>query len=319
VSADLVPRRRFLVSALAAGLWRPGATAAQAPSKRPSSALPIRVTTLNHVSFGCADLRSTVDWYGRVFGLAVHAFQDYQGGQTVVRIGDGPSYMALSQRSRNGRGQPANRRPHFCWGVPDFNIDRILRALSEMEAPAQAVLREGKTINGVNFDDPDGVPLQFNPANACGGGGFLGDMCDASARAVRPPGAPAPIPVKTLNHVKLMVPDLPRTVAWYTKLTDMKKQPSRDTTILRVGSGPQFVALVEGTGPEAFRPHVGFGVQGFDADQVLSRLSEHGIAARKNMRDGTAEILLESPDGIEIQIQDVGYCGGSGRLGNVCG
>ncbi|PYS02530.1 MAG: hypothetical protein DMG16_09240, partial [Acidobacteria bacterium] len=114
----------------------------------------MRVSTLNHVSFGCADLRSTVRWYGRVFGMAVHAFQDYGGGQTVLRIGNGPAYVALSPRDTKAAGQPPARLPHFCWGVEDFNVDRILRALSEMQASAQAVLREGKTINGVNFDDP---------------------------------------------------------------------------------------------------------------------------------------------------------------------
>ena len=116
----------------------------------------MRVSTINHVSFGCADVRASVRWYGRVFGMAVHAFQDYRGGQTVLRVGDGPSYMALSQLDPKNAGKPPSRLPHFCWGTPDFNIDRIIRALAEMQAPAQAVLREGKTINGINFDDADG-------------------------------------------------------------------------------------------------------------------------------------------------------------------
>ena len=292
---------------------------AGAQTRRQGSVLPIRVLTLNHVSFGCVDLKATVAWFGRVFGLPVHAFQDYGSGQTVVRVGDGPAYMALSQRNKNSIGQPATRRPHFCWGVEDFNVDRILRGLSEMQAPAQAVLREGKTINGVNFDDPDGFPLQFNPVNACGGGGFLGDVCDAAAQAVRPAGAPPPIPVKTLNHVRMIVPNAQRALAWHLKLTDMRLVMDRGPTkILRVGSGPQFVALIEGNGPEAFHPHVGFGVQGLSADQIIARLGEHGIAAQKTLRDGTPEILFDSPDGIEIQLQDVSYCGGRGPLGSMC-
>ena len=314
----MLPRRDFLTALLVpAVLPRRGMAPAQAG--RQETVLPIRVLTLNHVSFGCVDLKATVAWFGRVFDLPVHAFQDYSGGQTVVRVGDGPAYMALSQRNKNSIGQPPTRRPHFCWGVQDFNVDRILRALSEMAAPAQAVLREGKTINGVNFDDPDNFPLQFNPVNACGGGGFLGDVCDASAQAARPAGAPPPIPVRTLNHVQMIVPNVQRALAWHLKLTDMRVIIDRAATkILRVGSGPQFVALIEGNGPEAFRPHVGFGVQGFNADQLMMRLGEHGVAARRTVRDGTPEILLESPDGIEIQLHDVSYCGGGGPLGNVC-
>ena len=65
------------------------------------SQLPVRVSTLNHVSFGCADLERTVAWYERVLGIPRYAFQDYSGGQTVLRVGttDEPAYMALSRRS----------------------------------------------------------------------------------------------------------------------------------------------------------------------------------------------------------------------------
>jgi len=316
--------------AFALGFGRPSRALSAFQAKRQDSQLPVRVSTLNHVSFGCADLRRTVEWYGRVFGMPVHAFQDYAGGQTVLRIGNGPAYMALSQLNPNSIGRPPSRRPHFCWGVQDFNVDRILRALSEIQAPAQAVLREGKTINGVNFDDPDGFPLQFNPVNACGGGGFLGDVCDNAAQAVRLPGTPPPIAVQTLNHVRLIVPNVERTLKWYQKLTDMKVQRYQEPVagprtpgyegppipILRVGSGPQFIALVEGAGPEAFRPHIGFGVQGFISDEIKARLAEHGVSGRSRLREGTTtEILVEGPDGVEIQLQDIGYCGG---LGNVC-
>ena len=265
--------------------------------------------------------------------MAVHAFQDYAGGQTVVRIGGGPAYMALSQRNARSVGQAPTRLPHFCWGVDDFNVDRILRALAEMQAPAQAVLREGKTINGVNFDDPDGFPLQFNPVNACGGGGFLGDMCDVTAQAARQPDAPPPIPVRTLNHVRLMVPNIQRTLDWCLRLTDMHRQRDQESEggprtpgyqgppipILRIGSGPQFISLVEGRGPAAFRPHIGFGVEGFVPERIAERLAEHGVKARTRLREGTTtEILIDAPDGIEIQLQDVSNCGSRGALGNVC-
>ena len=316
MNAVQFPRRRFLFSLLAIAMPR-------LQSNRTASVLPIRVSTLNHVSFGCDDLKATVQWYGRVFGMAIHAFQDYGGGQTVLRIGDGPAYVALNQKNAKTIGQPPTRLPHFCWGVEDFNVDRILRALSEMQAPAQAVLREGKTINGVNFDDPDGFPLQFNPVIACGGGGFLGDVCDKSAQPARQPGAPPPIPVRTLNHVRLIVPNLQRTLAWYLKLTDMQRQTYQGPEgelILRVGRGPQFVALVEGSGPAAFRPHVGFGVQGFGSDQIMQRLADHKVSVRTGTRaGGTVEILVDAPNGIEIQLQAVSYCGGRGPLGNMCG
>ena len=299
-------RRQFLFCAAGVSLSVPISQTTRVQQSSPSQ-LPIRVSSLNHVSFSCADLRKSVEWYGRVLGMPVHAFQDYSGGQTVVRVGSGPSYIALSQQ-RPGNSQAPPELPHFCWGVEDFNIDRIMRALSEMQAPAQAVLREGKTINGVNFTDPDGFPLQFNPINACGGGGFLGDVCDASAKVTPRPGDPRPIPVRTLNHVRLMVPNLKRSAEWYQRLTGMPVLPqgaqdSRSVR-LRVGTGPEFVELIGGTGPAAYHPHVGFGVDGFDADRVMKSLSDLGVNARKSMRGETAEVTVEAPDGVEIHLQD---------------
>ena len=132
-----ISRRDLIVASLAAAVARPAAAlvvplAGTAPAIPPAgaaraeSALPIRVSTLNHVSFGCADLRSTVAWYERVLAIPRHAFQDYGGGQTVLRVAqDPPAYMALSQRSPESLQAPPTRRPHFCWGIEGFNVHRV--------------------------------------------------------------------------------------------------------------------------------------------------------------------------------------------------
>jgi catechol 2,3-dioxygenase-like lactoylglutathione lyase family enzyme len=332
VTADrprAIARRELLLSAVAA-IALHGRLAAQSAR----SYLPVRVRTLNHVSFGCADLARTVAWFEKVLGIPRHAFQDYGSGQTVLRAGiDPPAYMALSQRRPESLSAPPTRLPHFCWGIDDFDVQRVFAALAEMRIPAESVLREGTTINGVNFDGPDGAPLQFNPVNACGGVGFLGELCDRAAEPRRRPGDPPPIQVRTMNHIKYMVSDLDSALEWYLKLTDMRlvgyqeraegpRTPGYDgppIAVLRIGSGPQHLALVEGAGPEAFRMHVGFGVEDFDADAVMSRLAEHGVTARIRMREGiTPEVLVDGPDDVRIQLQDVSYCGGGGALGDVC-
>ena len=340
-----ITRRELLVAGLATTVARPAmALAGSLTGKAPAipfageapagSVLPIRVSTLNHVSFGCADLRATVAWYERVLAIPRHAFQDYGGGQTVLRLAkDPPAYMALSQSNPESLVASPTRRPHFCWGIEDFDVHRIFEGLAAMPALARSVLREGTTINGVNFDGPDGAPLQFNPIIACGGLGFLGEVCDTGAEAVRRKGDPPPIPVRTLNHVKYHVSDLSSALAWYQKLTGMPvvtwQEPvggrrtegyeGRPIPVLRVGSGPQHLALVEGGGPEAFRLHVGLGVEGFDPDALMERLAEHGVAAYLRLREGvTKEVLVDAPDGVRLQLQDVSYCGGGGVLGNQC-
>jgi hypothetical protein len=98
----------------------------------------------------------------------------------------------------------------------DFSVDKIFAALSKMPAKAESFLREG-TINGVNFTDADGFPMQFNPDTACGGSGFLGETCDFDATFKRQPGWPAPVELSTFNHVRMVVKDIDSTIAWYTK------------------------------------------------------------------------------------------------------
>jgi len=333
-----ISRRNLLLSLAAVGVGRPQAGRAVGASLAPvQSTLPVRVLTLNHVSFSCDDLPRTVAWFERVLGIPRHAFQDYLGGgqgQTVLRASiDPPAYMALSQRPAQSIGAPRTGRPHFCWGIADFDVHRILGALAEMKAPAESVLREGTTINGVNFDGPEGAPLQFNPVIACGGVGFLGEICDTTARAVRRPGDPPPIQVVSMNHVRYYHEDLDAALEWYLRLTDMRLVTyqereggprtagyvGRPIPVLRVGSGPQHLALVEGSGPESSRLHIGFGVQGFDPGRVMSALEAHGVTARLRQREGiTPEVLVDGPDGVRIQLQDVSYCGGTGPLGNVC-
>jgi catechol 2,3-dioxygenase-like lactoylglutathione lyase family enzyme len=336
-----ISRRNLLLSLTALGLARPR-TAEGAGARRPAwrsasqAVLPVRVLTLNHVSFSCDDMARTIAWYERVLGIPRHAFQDYGGGgagQQVLRAAvDPPAYMALSQRQPQQIGAPRTGRPHFCWGIADFDVHRILAALAEMKAPAESVLREGTTINGVSFDGPDGAPLQFNPVIACGGVGFLGEICDTSARAVQRPGDPPPIQVVTMNHIKYYHTDLDAALAWYTKLTDMRivhyqereggprteGYQGRPIPVLRIGSGPQHLALVEGDGPEASRMHVGFGVRNFDANRVMAALRDHGVSAQVRMREGvTPEVLVDAPEGVRIQLVDVSYAGGTGVLGNV--
>lgn len=126
--------------------WQPRGMMVRLQAKRQDSALPIRVSTLNHVSFGCDDLKSTDQWYGRVFGMAVHAFQDYGRGQTVLRIGIGPAYIALSQRNAKTR------------------------------------TRQGDTVE-ILVNAPDGIEIQLQDISYCGGRGRLGQHVRVASNA----------------------------------------------------------------------------------------------------------------------------------------
>jgi catechol 2,3-dioxygenase-like lactoylglutathione lyase family enzyme len=157
--------------------------------------------------------------------------------------------------------------------------------------------------------------------------------------------APAPIIVKSINHMTLTVSDPKRSLEFYQGLFGMPIQARQgETVILRVGAGPQFIAL--GAAAAGVKPHINhlcLNVQDFNGDKVLKVLAERGVErspasgggggasggpmkARVRMRgpdvggapDGTPELYFGDPDGIVIQLQDPRYCGGAGTLGEVC-
>jgi catechol 2,3-dioxygenase-like lactoylglutathione lyase family enzyme len=62
--------------------------------------------------------------------------------------------------------------------------------------------------------------------------------------------------------------------------------------------------------------HLCFGMENFDADAVLKKLTDRGIKASIRLRGDTKELYFTDPDGIRVQLQDVKYKGGAGPLGD---
>jgi catechol 2,3-dioxygenase-like lactoylglutathione lyase family enzyme len=137
-----------------------------------------------------------------------------------------------------------------------------------------------------------------------------------------------PIRVRTLSHFGLAVSDPKRSIDFYQGLFGMPVQArSGETTILRVGPGPQFISIAPaGSAPPSIN-HYCLGVDGFNVDRIMTTLAAHGVAksdaagpmkAAVTLRNGTPDLLFGDPDGIVCQLQDASYCGGAGPLGNVC-
>src|SRR5712691_9868927 len=88
------------------------------------AAPPIRVRSLNHMTLAVADPARAQQFYQNLFGLPVQA---RQGVTTVLRIGSGPQFVALSKVG-------ANARPgihHFCMTVENFDAEGILKTLAD--------------------------------------------------------------------------------------------------------------------------------------------------------------------------------------------
>ena len=164
---------------------------------------------------------------------------------------------------------------------------------------------------------------------------FLGAL---GALAVAPRGfaqGGPPIPVTSINHMTISVSDPARSLAWYQGLFGMPIAARQASTlILRVGTGPQFLAIGGGASESPEINHLCLSTPGFDADRIVRVLGEHGVSSggqgpmqvRVRMRGeefggapgGTPELYFGDPDGIVIQLQDDTYCGGAGVLGEAC-
>jgi catechol 2,3-dioxygenase-like lactoylglutathione lyase family enzyme len=165
------------------------------------------------------------------------------------------------------------------------------------------------------------------------------------------PGKPV-IPVKALNHFTLAVSDVKRSLDFYQGLFGMPIQARQGATIvLRIGSGPQFLALGAAGSNPASITHFCMTVEHFDADRLIGILAQHGMTQADTIQaasgdssrtaggasggpmkvrvrirgpeaggatEGTPELYFGDPDGIVVQLQDTTYCGGAGALGNVC-
>ena len=145
---------------------------------------------------------------------------------------------------------------------------------------------------------------------------------------------PSAIPVTAINHIMIKASDPARSLKWYQGLFGMPIVGRQaDTVILRVGDGPQFLAISDAAGAKPGIARLGLSTNNFDAKQVMRTLDSHGVASASKpapmkaylrMRgpksggapDGTPEVFFGDPDGILFQLQDTSYCGGAGLLGN---
>ena len=153
-------------------------------------------------------------------------------------------------------------------------------------------------------------------------------MMSSQAAAQTPP---APIAVKSLNHVSMSVSNVDRSVEFYQKLFGMRVISRSGTPTnpipgssgvgvvvnLAPGPGPEFIGIYKGAGQPAI-DHLCLGVQNFDADRVLKTLKDQNINARMRTRGESREIFLTDPDNISVQLTSTTYCGGSGPFGSTC-
>jgi catechol 2,3-dioxygenase-like lactoylglutathione lyase family enzyme len=298
----------------------------------------------------------SLDFYQGLFGMPI---QSRQGKSVFLRVGPGPQFLGISGTG----GAPSIT--HFCVTTEDFDADLIVRTLAshgltriESSAagsaadvgPLKVWLRHrredlGGSADGtaeLHFTDPDGIVSQVQDAAYCGGAGPLGSAC---LDAPEPSPRKGRLELQDYNHVTLGVVDQRRTREFYRGIFGMPTQAMQgDSGSLKIGSGPQFLAIGTTTanGGTPGKPniaHVCFTIENFDLGRVRKALSDYGLKAvdraagpaaplahyvslrmpdRGGAPGGTPELYFTDPDGLVLQLQDTSYCGGAGYLGKVC-
>lgn len=341
-------RRSLLLSLPAVAMARKVLTAQ-------GSAGTLKIRALNHMTLSVSDPKRSLDFYQGLFGMPVHA---HQGATTLLRVGDGPQFIAISGAGANGQ-VGIN---HYCVTIEDFNVDRVLKVLADhgvskadatggglSGGPMKVRVRmRGPESGGapggtpeIYVGDPDGIVVQLQDPRYCGGSGALGDVCSPEA-------APKAglIKLKEYNHFTISSTDSKRSNQFYKDIfgTGIRSYQGPTAPTVAVGPTVAFLMFTGGGAPTAApRPaninHVCLNMENFNPDQVIKALESYGIKPRESQtgpvpplrhyismrmenrggaKDGTPELYFSDPDGILVQIQDVKYCGGGGYLGDSC-
>lgn len=141
-----------------------------------------------------------------------------------------------------------------------------------------------------------------------------------------------------LNSFEIRVSDPDRSLQFYQDLFGMPVQArSGDRPCLRVGDGPQFMAMRPIRGDETPAiTGIGYAVEDFDPSRTQAALIrvgfdriepppvtdagvEHRMKTWIRPRGDTAELYFADDRGLIVQLSHPDYCGGSGPLGDGCG
>lgn len=326
---DTMTRRNALLVLSATMMMSPGSVAQPA---RPV----IRPRSLNNVMIAVSDLERSTAFYQRLFGAPVR-----HGEAVVFRVGVGPQFFALMAVA-------SSAKPGFLsYGmtVEDFDPERVIRTLTDHGGAGAQITRRGATTE-LFVLDANGIKVQLQDVAYGHGSGAKGDASSTAPAATAQP----TFQLRTINHVTLAVANGARQKEFYQTVFGLPIHATQGSTVsLGIGEGADgwhiaFNAAANNPSTISRIDHACFTIENFDAERVMAILIDQGLepievgnpalvkpmTCRVRWRQranngggptsplGTPELYLNDPDNVAIQIQDVSYCGGSGRLGQIC-
>jgi catechol 2,3-dioxygenase-like lactoylglutathione lyase family enzyme len=170
----------------------PTGTVCEHPETAPTEGL-IQLLDISHFTNSMINRDRANGFYTTLFGKQ---YQAYQGPTSpIVGVGDGIQFLMYTGGSQAGRPTRPGSINHTCFGVANFDVDRILSLLTDYGLTARENPRDTAPLNHwismrmsnrggaeggtpeLYFSDPDGLRIQLQDASYCGGGGYLGDNC----------------------------------------------------------------------------------------------------------------------------------------------
>ena len=165
----------------------------QCESASPANSGLMALDDINHFTNFMSHAPNTNQFYLNLFGLK---YQSYQGPtMPTIGVGDGKQFLMYVGGATEGRPSRPGRIDHVSLSVHDFTVEGIQSKLESIGItprtdPANTPplvhwvsLRmpnrggaEGGTPE-VYFSDPDGIHIQLQHLDYCGGGGYLGEEC----------------------------------------------------------------------------------------------------------------------------------------------
>ena len=318
--------RRSALVALSATIASPAVMAQLKPV--------IQTRRLNNVMIAVSNVERSAAFYEKLFGPPVR-----QGEATVFRVGEGPHFFALTA----ARGGAKPEFLSYGMTVADFDAERAMRTLADLGFGGAQITRRGDTPE-LFVPDPNGIKVQLAHTSYGYGSGARGDVLPpAPAAAARPL-----FQLKTINHVTLTIANGPREKEFYQTAFGLPVRAMQGAgATLAIGEGTDGVVFnAAANNPNAISGinHVCYTIENFDPERVMAILIEAGLAPieagipalikpltcwvrwRQRANNGggptsplgTPELYFTDPDNIRVQLQDVSYCGGSGRLGQIC-
>lgn len=157
-----------------------------------------RPVDINHFTNFVADANRANEFYTRLFGLR---YQAYQGPNApIIGVGDGLQFLMYITRPEGNSpaASPANSGfvHHACLSIENFDVAANRQAMTDYGLTAldsgganppplshwvsMRMPNRGGAEGGtpeLYFTDPDGIRMQLQALNYCGGGGYLGDSC----------------------------------------------------------------------------------------------------------------------------------------------